>query len=167
MLLQSCATRAKALVKLNSDRTSATPSTQVAAPTVIISPTFYKFRFLPHISQPTVSISQRSLLIFFLLFLIELLTDLFLLFFMLCFLSLVPSSCISFFIYIYLRTFLYIRSYLSYPFDLSTYFLRTYFSTLPSSSFFLVLFPSFNFLSYYISLYYRIFLILIIINLFL
>lgn len=41
VLLPSCATRARALVRLNSDRTSATPSAQVAAPVVIIiSPTY-------------------------------------------------------------------------------------------------------------------------------
>ena len=47
VLLPSCATRARALVGLNSDRTSATPSAQVAAPVTIVSPTLSPFSRIP------------------------------------------------------------------------------------------------------------------------
>lgn len=60
VLLPTCATRAKALVRLNSDKTSATPSTQVAAPAAIISPTSHELRIAPPPRlRPNISLSPQ------------------------------------------------------------------------------------------------------------
>lgn len=153
MLLQSCATRAKALVKLNSDRTSATPSTQVAAPTVIFSPTFHKFRFYPTFSINrfyfTMIIPPIS---FFLSLLVEPLTRLFLLSSMLRSLFLVPSSYVSFFIYIYLRILLYILSFRSVNlFSSHLFFNIAFLFILLSFSLFLLIFYHLILVSYFLN----------------